>query len=621
MKTKKLFLSMFAMASMLFATSCSQNEVLDEPTTDGFVDATFTIGAADGIGSRAGELTIGKGLKADKVACAVYDKYGTELSNLRQYVIVQNGTPRTATYNVRLAKGQDYRVAFFAYTSNSSSSAVGQSDYYNLNDLKSIKINDANSNIEDRDAFTNYADIKAADLTNMSTYKDTVVLKRPFAQLNLGIDQTEYTDASNAGVVVNKSKIIVSSVYNAFNAYDNVIATDATLGSMTFEMNTIPTEKLEVNGQEYTYLALNYLLVGETGTEKSLTDVEFVWENADATKTNNPSTHFINIPVQRNYRTNIIGKLLTTPSEFRIEIDAEFDGDKVENIQTMVEKTVTTVDELVAAVNSAPVGLTTIKFANDIITDDLLTFNQAKDVQILIDGQNYTFNGQIYIDGKNNWNGTEALTIQNVKFDFTGSDDNDNAIIRAGKRNGGNPYAHNVTIKDCTFKANSSDIVALRSYQSFDFSIFNCDADNTLHSFAQISGGHDFEIDGLNINCVRGISLGSATKCVVRNSSITTTGDKKYGIRHSADSGTDVLKIVNCNINAYVPVVVRHSNDTPVADYKLVFEGTNNLTKQDDSELHVSVAEQEYPDVAVSALTSLSNVTVTGNDISWSIFK
>lgn len=55
-----------------------------------------------------------------------------------------------------------------------------------------------------------------------------------------------------------------------------------------------------------------------------MTDVEFVWENSDASKTNNPTTHFKNIPVQRNYRTNIIGKLLTNPATFNIVIDADF---------------------------------------------------------------------------------------------------------------------------------------------------------------------------------------------------------------------------------------------------------------------------------------------------------
>lgn len=313
---KNLFMSMLAMAGMLFATSCSQDELLNEPTTGDYVNAKFTIGTSDGIATRA---TIGNGTKADKVACAVYDENGNELRNLYKVVDVEN---MRATYEIRLAKGQEYRVAFFAYNS--------AADAYDVQYLTNIKVKDSqNSNIEDRDAFTAYVDV---DATVNAINKD-VTLYRPFAQLNLGVDNTEWTDATNAGVEVAKSKIIVTNVYNQFSAYDNAVVATAEPVTMTFEMNTIPTEELEVDvdrdgtiadTEKFKYLALNYLLVGDAGSEKSLTDVEFVWENSDASKTNNPTTHFKNIPVQRNYRTNIIGKLLTNPATFNIVIDAEF---------------------------------------------------------------------------------------------------------------------------------------------------------------------------------------------------------------------------------------------------------------------------------------------------------
>lgn len=313
---KNLFMSMLAMAGMLFATSCSQDELLNEPTTGDYVSAKFTIGTSDGIATRA---TIGNGTKADKVACAVYDEDGTELRELYKVVDVED---KKATYEIRLAKGQKYRVAFFAY--NSSANA------YDVTYLTNIKVNDSQySNIENRDAFTAYVDVEAT----VNAINKDVTLYRPFAQLNLGVDETEWTDAVKAGVTVAKSKIVVTNVYDQFSAYDNAIVATAEPKTMTFAMNTIPTEKLEVDvdrdgtiadTEKFKYLALNYLLVGDAGTEKSLTDVEFVWENSDASKTNNPTTHFKNIPVQRNYRTNIIGKLLTNPATFNIVIDADF---------------------------------------------------------------------------------------------------------------------------------------------------------------------------------------------------------------------------------------------------------------------------------------------------------
>lgn len=313
---KNLFMSMLAIAGMLFATSCSQDELLNEPTTGDYVSAKFTIGTSDGIATRT---TIGNGTKADKVACAVYDEKGTELRDL---YAIRDVVDMKATYEIRLAKGQKYRVAFFAYNSTA--------DAYDVTYLTDIKVKDSqNSNIENRDAFTAYVDVDAT----VNTINEDVTLYRPFAQLNLGVDNTEWTDAVKAGVTVAKSKIVVTNVYDQFSAYDNAIVATAEPKTMTFAMNTIPTEELEVdvdrdgtiaNTEKFKYLALNYLLVGDAGTEKSLTDVEFVWENSDASKTNNPTTHFKNIPVQRNYRTNIIGKLLTNPATFNIVIDADF---------------------------------------------------------------------------------------------------------------------------------------------------------------------------------------------------------------------------------------------------------------------------------------------------------
>lgn len=313
---KNLFMSMLAIAGMLFATSCSQDELLNEPTTGDYVSAKFTIGTSDGIATRA---TIGNGTKVDKVACAVYDEKGTELSDL---YATRDVVDMKATYEIRLAKGQKYRVAFFAYNSTA--------DAYDVTDLTDIIVKDSqNSNIENRDAFTAYVDVDAT----VNTINEDVTLYRPFAQLNLGVDDTEWTDAVKAGVTVAKSKIVVTNVYDQFSAYDNAIVATAEPKTMTFAMNTIPTEELEVdvdrdgtiaNTEKFKYLALNYLLVGDAGTEKSLTDVEFVWENSDASKTNSPTTHFKNIPVQRNYRTNIIGKLLTNPATFNIVIDADF---------------------------------------------------------------------------------------------------------------------------------------------------------------------------------------------------------------------------------------------------------------------------------------------------------
>lgn len=597
MKTRNLFFGMLAIAGMLAASSCVK-ESINVPEGNDIV-ASFTINATDAIATKA----IGDGTTVDKVACAVYDANGDEMTALREVVEV-NG--KTAYYSIRLAKGQAYRVAFFAY--NEAANA------YDLTDMKSIKINSACSNVEGRDAFTNYVDIEAEK--TMNSISENVTLYRPFAQLNLGVDAQELADAAKAGVVVSNTQVTVTNVYDAFSAYDNTVASDAVLGTCTYALNGVPAEKLVVNGDEYTYLALNYLLVGDKGAEKSLTDVEFVWATADG-KTNNPTTHFVNIPVQRNYRTNIIGKLLTNPAEFNISIDADFDGEYVENVVTVTNNVVTTASELQAAINAAVEGQNIITFGANI--GGAIVVNQKKDVQILIDGQGKEFTGTFLVNGGSVWGGIEGLSLQNIKFranTMTNAVD----IITVGENSATSRYAHNVTVTDCTFVplmsgVNAQKSVVIRAYQANDITVVNCEASG-FHSFAQITGGTNVKFEQITSSCVRGISLGSATNCVVSNCNITATD--KYGVRHSADSGADALKLNSNTIDAFIPVVVRHTNTTPVTNYQLVFEGANVLTKGGD--YHVAIAEQEY-DTVGQVLTALPNVTVTGADAAWAMFK
>ena len=320
------------MVGMLFASSCSQNELLDNSVdSENYVSATFTLNSPEeGITSRA---DIGYGTKVNKVVCATFDQYGTELTNLRQYRDITN---KKAQYSIRLVKGQNYRVAFFAYYAQEGN----YPKYYDITNLQNIKVYDAMSNIEERDAFTAYEEIKAGK--TMKPIERPVTLYRPFAQLNLGSLEEDWKAAVNAGVEIDETKVVVSNVYTAFSAYDDAVVGEPS--EVTFEFNAIPKEALKIdtegdkiNGKQYKYLALNYMLVGDKKNEKSLTNVKFIWKDTDANKTNNPITEFKNIPVQRNYRTNIIGWLLTNPAVFNVTIDERFqkpdynvDGEKYE---------------------------------------------------------------------------------------------------------------------------------------------------------------------------------------------------------------------------------------------------------------------------------------------------
>lgn len=483
---KNLFMSMLAIAGMLFATSCSQDELLNEPTTGDYVSAKFTISTPEGIGTRAA-VNVGEGTTVNYVACAVYDATGEEMPDLRQYRPITN---KTAEYSIRLVKGQAYRVAFFAYYGKND----GTSDYYDMQYLTNIKIKNAASNIEHRDAFTNYVDVTAQE--SMKAVEKPVTLYRPFAQLNLGAVAEDIEAAKKAGVVVTNSKITVSNVYTTFNAYNNEVAGETS--EVTFLMNEIPDQDLSVDmdnnedtpDETFEYLALNYLLVGDAGSEKTLTDVTFEWLTAD-NKTNNPATVFKNIPVQRNYRTNIIGYLLTNPAQFNITIDEKFEkpdyklvyaggtAEHPEKLETVLEKVGAEKNPIIKVATGSYVSWTTgashgstpLIDATNTVTETITIEGEGKNSVLVVDGagvgslraangaklivKNMTIVDNSVSYAEDAW----ELTY----LEFAGDLEFNNVTFKSGiqLQTEGSEAALNATFTNCTFITNEESVYSV----------------------------------------------------------------------------------------------------------------------------------------------------------------
>ena len=474
------------MAGMLFATSCSQDELLNEPTTGDYVNAKFTISTPEGIGTRAA-VNVGEGTTVNYVACAVYDATGEEMPDLRQYRPITN---KTAEYSIRLVKGQAYRVAFFAYYGEDN----GISDYYDMQYLTDIKIKDAKSNIEHRDAFTNYVDVTAQE--SMKAVEKPVTLYRPFAQLNLGAVAEDIEAARKAGVIVTNSKITVSNVYTTFNAYNNEVAGETS--EVTFLMNEIPDQDLSVDmdnnedtpDETFEYLALNYLLVGDAGSEKTLTDVTFEWQTAD-NKTNNPATVFKNIPVQRNYRTNIIGYLLTNPAQFNITIDEKFEkpdyklvyaggtAEHPEKLETVLEKVGAEKNPIIKVATGSYVSWTTgashgstpLIDATNTVTETITIEGEGKNSVLVVDGagvgslraangaklivKNMTIVDNSVSYAEDAWELTYLEFAGNLEFN--------NVTFNSGiqLQTEGSEAALNATFTNCTFITNEESVYSV----------------------------------------------------------------------------------------------------------------------------------------------------------------
>lgn len=477
------------MASMLLATSCSNDDLQGMGANGNFVTARFNVTAPEGMNTRA----IGDGETVNKVVCATYDARGVEMTDLRQYLEIQG---KQAQYSIRLAKGQNYRVAFFAYY---DADGDNMPEHYNIADLKNIEIlGNQLSNVEERDAFTAYYDIEHG--ATMQPIEKDITLYRPFAQLNLGSYKEDWAAAVSAGVTVKQTQVTVSNVYNAFSAYDDVVVGETS--EVTFALNDLPAKGYEwlyadvdLNGtpEEYKYLALNYLLVGDKNNEKNLTDIKFTWSTADG-KSNDPVTEFKNIPVQRNYRTNILGWLLTNPAVFNITIDERFeeldspyeddynlvaiDGtvsadelaesgytdfidngatvvDVIENVHITAEASAIVVNDVKAASGTLLVANSKIKAhtlieLNDYATvvfdncrftvEELVKINTSKTAYQFIFNNCYLNNEPMVREKKNQYFSSEFLSFNTVNINFKESADDDNTGNEGGNtgNEGGN---------------------------------------------------------------------------------------------------------------------------------------------------------------------------------------
>ena len=118
---KNYLLGMFAVAGMLMATSCSNNE-LEVAQLGNEAQVTFSLGLENGIGSR----TISDGTKADKLVYAVYKINSTTgVAELQKVVnsdengqFIKGDFKSGDNVSVTLAKGQTYQVAFWAQDSD-----------------------------------------------------------------------------------------------------------------------------------------------------------------------------------------------------------------------------------------------------------------------------------------------------------------------------------------------------------------------------------------------------------------------------------------------------------------------------------------------------------------------
>ncbi len=322
---KKLLYSV-AVAALVLVASCAREIAPVAVSESDF--ANVNIALSLGQATKAGD-----GAQATALQMGVYDitadapVFMQDLSLLGDNAETLEGGK--ATISLRLVKGQAYRFVFWAqdpasdaYTATITANGA------------TVAVNPAGTiNDEARDAFA------ACIETNGPVSEDSqlsATLKRVVAQVNvIATDLAVPADggksaAEKAGVAFTQSNLVVKGMPTSLDLISGEVSGSADYTFAAAASDLLPT------------IASGYVLAGE----EQLATVEFTAEGAvnDAAKrwAYTGDKAIANVPVQKNYRTNISGNIFTAEATINVTVDANWNTpDYEKDIEVVTDVTAT----------------------------------------------------------------------------------------------------------------------------------------------------------------------------------------------------------------------------------------------------------------------------------------
>ena len=467
---KRYLLSTFTIAAAaLLVTSC--NDEMDNGLKTGDEGTvTFTAQLPSEMGTRA----FADGLTAKHLQYAVYEAgqstplkvFGdettvvgeAEMNNLKQ------------TVSLKLTTGKTYDVIFWAdattdspYTFNPASQEV------------SVDYSKVNNNSDNCDAF-----FKKETITVSGNQSVDVKLTRPFAQVNIGTD--DFDAAKSSGLEVTQTEV-VAKAFATLNLATGKVADEA---DRTFTMKAIPTAsdgEFPVAGG-YKYLSMDYLLVG---ADKATVDVAFNYGGPQ-------SRTFTNVPVQRNYRTNIYGSLLTNTTDFNVVIEPAFSGEFAHEVVSV---------STFAALKAAATAGGDVKLESAIDFTQVVTVDNNKTLTVDLNKQNVANATDLWDKTPDQWSLFSVRRGSTLTLKGDGEviakandcyavdvQDGGHLVIEGGHYNG-NIHAVYVQKGTAEIKGGTFEVQQKYSAEDPDEYVLNCYDANYINGTAKIivSGG------------------------------------------------------------------------------------------------------------------------------------
>ena len=502
-------------------TACQKSDSLDSASDDVLISVSTSLPV-----EMAETRATGDGTSVNRCIMQIYldgQSYG------ERKVAAVSGLK--ATFSLRLVAGKTYDFVFWA---DKSGADMNTDLHYNTASLPEVSFAEGDAylgNDDGRDAFFGTVEVVA----DQSKAVD-VDLKRPFGQLNVKtLDMAEVAAAASK-LVPAKVKIAFKQIPTGVNLLTGELtdaAEDVAYGSAV---------ALADNANNAGNLSFDYIFAPEG--EQRLVDFTMSFLGSDDAAVAS-DYNFSSIPVQRNYRTNVSGNLLTKKADINVEVVPGFDGDI--NITE-----VASVSDLNNILNSGGKG----RLESDLTVANFSNITGFKPVDLDLNGHTLTFS-------------------------------NDNGKMC------GYTIAQNTTIRN-------GKIVA---------TVDESDADEKVKAPLVCSSGYSLTLDNVEMesegSCVGTAVKTSNATIIVKNSTlkcnvyaVSTSADAPVGDNvtisiegSTLESNTPILvnipcdlTIKDCTVKALMQGMILRGGTATVSDSRFTFDTTASFTSQSNAE-------------------------------------
>ena len=324
MKSNQI-LALLAATALLLLTSCQRDElqggsISGEEVTVG-ISAVMPL---DGGAVVKSDAEPGKGDEVNRCIMQVYLADDTELSNATEVgelktVEVTDG--KASFGSLQLVAGHTYRLVFWADCAATGADGALKDQYYSTEEFPAVTFKEKEGvtyagNDDSRDAFFASYQLKVDGPSN-----HTVKLHRPFGQLNIIATDYEIVEDNFSTLLPTAVKIEFANIPSGINLFtgDLTEAVQQTLTSGPVAIANVTPAATDGSRQ----LSFDYIFAPQ-GDDQQLVLNEFTMHfQRDGQETISAYT-FQNIPVQRNYQTNVSGNLLTDRTGIDVEVVPDF---------------------------------------------------------------------------------------------------------------------------------------------------------------------------------------------------------------------------------------------------------------------------------------------------------